>query len=76
MGEFMIGALPFVLIGIWLAIIAANYKKDEKNYLIEGMCLGMGLGVCFSASLSFNLGLGISFGMLVGETIGVFIKKK
>lgn len=80
MKEFIISALPFLIIGICLAIICANFKKskvnEEKTYQTEGMCFGMCLGVALSTSLNFDMGLGISFGMLVGETIGILVKKK
>ena len=81
MMDFIKSALPFVIIGICVAIISSNYHKkeneaDDKNYLTEGMCCGMCLGVVFSTSLHINIGLGISIGMLIGETIGVLIKKK
>lgn len=80
MTDFIISALPFVVIGICAAIICANFKESKKNkeetYIIEGMCFGMSLGVAMSVSLDFNLGLGISLGMLIGETIGILIKKK
>lgn len=78
MKEFIFAALPFIIIGICLAIIFANYKKekDEKNYLAEGMCFGMCAGVVFSSVLHINMGLGTSMGVLIGETIGILIKKK
>lgn len=81
MFDFIKSALPFVIIGICLAIVFANYRKkdngdDTKNYLTEGMCLGMCLGVAFSTSIHINMGLGISVGMLIGEIIGILIKKE
>lgn len=81
MADFIKSALPFVIIGICLAIIFANYHKkgdddDTKNYLTEGMCLGMCLGVSFSTLIHINMGIGISLGMLIGETIGILIKKE
>lgn len=80
MKDFIFAAMPFVIVGICIAIICANAKKedlkDTKNCLTEGMCIGMCLGVALSTSLQINLGLGVSLGMLIGETIGMFIKKK
>lgn len=80
MGEFVMAALPFVIIGICLAIIFVNYKKkdreNENNYVMEGMCMGMCLGVAIATSLHIHLGLGISLGMLIGEAIGISIKKE
>lgn len=79
--DFIKNALPFVIIGVCLAILfATNHNKDKENdadnYLSEGMCVGMSLGIVVSTSRNFNLGLGISLGMLIGETIGFLIKKK
>ncbi len=79
--DFIVSALPFVIIGICLAIIFVNYHKDRDeddtgNYLTEGMCLGMCLGDAFSTSIHINLGVGISLGMLIGETVGMLFKKK
>ena len=81
MYDFMTGAAPFVIIGLCLAILFANFRQkrggqETGNYLTEGMCLGMCIGVAFSTSLGFDLGLGISLGMLIGETAGLFIQKK
>lgn len=80
MKDFILAALPFVIIGVCVAIIVAHYKtKDahkKENYLVEGMCVGMCLGLAVSAALHINIGLGIGLGMLVGETAGIFIKKE
>lgn len=76
MKDFIFAALPFVIIGICLAIICANLKKDKKTYCTEGMSIGMCLGVALSSTFDMNIGLGISLGMLIGETIGILIEKK
>lgn len=76
MKDFFISALPFIVIGLCLAIIFANYKKGKSTYCSEGMCIGMCLGVAISISLDINMGLGISLGMLIGETIGILKEKK
>ena len=80
MKDFIFAALPFVIIGICLALLAANHKrmKDsaEKTYMTEGMCLGMCFGVALATSMHFNLGLGIGLGMLGGETVGMLKPKK
>ena len=76
MKEFILAALPFIIIGICLAIICANYKKDKKTYCAEGMCIGMCMGAALSSTFDINIGLGISLGMLIGEAIGIFIEKK
>ena len=76
MKDFILAALPFIIIGICLAIICANYKKDKKTYCTDGMSIGMCLGVAISSLLGINIGLGISLGMLIGETIGILFEKK
>lgn len=76
MKDFIIAALPFVVIGICLAVICANYKTDKKTYCSEGMAIGMCFGVAVASTLHINFGLGISIGMLIGEAIGIGIEKK
>ena len=76
MKDFVLSALPFVIIGICLAIICANFKEEKKTYCSEGMAIGMCFGVAIASALHFNLGLGISIGMLMGEAIGISIEKK
>ena len=76
MKDFVMSALPFVVIGICLAVIAANYKNGKSTYCSEGMSIGMCFGVAISISLNINMGLGISLGMLIGETIGILKEKK
>lgn len=76
MKDFIFAALPFVIIGICLAIICANYKQEKKTYCSEGMAIGMCLGVAIATSLRINLGLGISIGMLIGEAIGISKEKQ
>ena len=70
MKEFIIAALPFVLMGICLAVMCVNHHKNKEsenvgNYLTEGMCLGMCMGITASTALHFNVGLGISLGALL-----------
>lgn len=76
--DFVKSALPFVIMGVCIALICASRKKEEKdeNYMLEGMALGMCLGVSLASAFQQNLGYGISLGMLIGETIGLFVKKK
>lgn len=80
MKDFIFAAMPFVVVGICIAILCVNSKKmhadGKKNYLTEGMCIGSCLGVAFSTAMQINLGLGISLGMLLGETVGMFIKER
>ena len=76
MKDFILAALPFIIIGLCLAIIFANQKSKKNSHCSEGMCIGMCLGVAISTSLKINMGLGISLGMLIGETVGLLIPEK
>lgn len=74
MKEFILAALPWVIMGISVAVLVVNRKKTQgtvDTYITEGMCAGTVLG----SMDVFNMGLGISLGMLVGEAIGYCIKK-
>ena len=79
--DFIRAALPWVAMGLLLAVFAARgvgRKKKEKeihNYGTEGMCLGMCFGTAIGTSLGNNTGIGISLGMLIGLAIGTCIKK-
>ena len=80
--DFIRAALPWVAMGLLLAVFAARSvgkKKKEKqndNYGTEGMCLGMCFGTAIGAALGNNTGIGISLGMLLGLAIGTCIKKE
>ena len=78
MKEFMMAALPWICIGIAIALFAANHgaakkakdsDKEYGNYMTEGMCLGMCVGIALG-------GNELIYGMLVGLVVGIFIKKK
>ena len=77
MREFMMAALPWICIGIAIALFAVNHgavkkaKENDKeygNYMTEGMCLGM----CVGTTLGSN---GLIYGMLIGLVVGMLIKK-
>lgn len=83
MKDFVLAALPFLIIGISIAIIIVNSNKakgkksEENTYIGEGMCLGMSLGILLGQTFAKeHLGIFLSSGMLVGEAIGSSIKKK
>lgn len=90
MKDFLLAALPWIAIGISLALVFANYSKNRKNkasdadedqkqpdgnYMTEGVCFGMCAGVVLSTTGFVELGLGISLGMLLGIAVGMHIKK-
>ena len=79
MKDFILAALPWVCIGLAIAILAAHWGSKGKqksgtetpadNYMVEGMCLGMAVGLSLG-------GAGYSYGMLLGMVIGMCIPKK
>ena len=79
--DFLRAALPWIAVGLLLAVLAARdagkNKKEEKtgDYGTEGMCIGMCLGTAIGTALGNNTGVGISLGMLIGLAIGTCIKK-
>lgn len=43
MKNFIFAVIPFVIIGIYIAIIAANSKKTKESRISEEMCLSIGM---------------------------------
>ena len=80
--DFLRAALPWIVVGLLLAVfIARGAKKTKKeeqtgDYGTEGMCVGMCLGTAIGTSLGNNTGIGVSLGMLIGLAIGTSIKKE
>ena len=80
--DFLLAALPWLCIGLLLAIFfaqSARKKKGDKtkeNYATEGMALGMCFGTAIGTSIGNNTGIGMSLGMLLGLAIGSSIEKK
>ena len=81
--DFMRAALPWIAMGLLLAIFCAGSasgksknNKTDDNYGTEGMCLGMCLGTAIGTALDNNTGIGISLGMLIGLAIGTCMKKE
>ena len=77
MADFFTAALPFIAIGLAIALLAANARRgrERKNYLTEGMCLGLALGAGFSGLLQMELGLAMSLGLLLGAALGQLVPK-
>lgn len=73
MKAFMLAAMPWVCVGLSLALTAvrqARGKKDVQNsYLVECLCLGVCLGVIWG-------GDGMCYGMLLGTALGCCIPKE
>lgn len=86
MKEFILAALPWIIIGLCVAVLAVQVsrkrskgkdREKKENYMAEGMCIGMCLGVSFQVAIGFdNLGVALCIGMLVGEVIGMMIPKE
>ena len=80
--EFMHAALPWIAMGLLLAVFLArgtSRKKDKEtkeDYGSEGMALGMCFGVAMASALHLDIGLGLTLGMLLGLAVGSGIEKK
>lgn len=82
MKDFIIAAMPWLITGLALAILAANAVKKKGNnsdmgestYLTAGMCIGTIIGVV--VWIVFNNTYGLGLGMLAGETVGSCFKRK
>ena len=80
--DFMSAALPWIAMGLLLAIFfgraAHMKKKDEKKEDCgsEGVALGMCFGVALSTALHINVSFGLMAGMVLGLLIGSGIEKK
>lgn len=74
MKDFMLAALPWVCMGLSVALCAAHFfgqqaEDREQNYMIEGMLVGMVLSLIFGAEY-------LAYGMLLGVLVGMYIKKE
>lgn len=85
MKEFLLAAVPWIITGLCVAILAVQMSRKrskgkdgekKENFMVEGMCIGMCIGMCCEASLGFTPGTGLCVGMLVGEVIGMMIPKE
>ena len=80
--DFIIAALPWLAMGLMLAIFAVrenswkNNPEKEDNYGSEGMTLGMCFRTAIASAMKQDIGLGISIGMLMGLAAGTSMKKK
>ena len=80
--DFLRAALPWIVMGLLLAVFFARSSGKEKkeetpdNYGTTGMCLGMCFGTAIGVALGNHIGLGISLGMLIGLAVGSGIKKE
>lgn len=84
MSEFIKSSLPFILIGISLAIFAVSYSKNHRGKFQEakadfsamGPLFGVAIGIAIgTANDSIGAGLGAGLGMFAGTLIEFFISK-
>lgn len=64
--EFILAALPFILIRLSIAIACANKSKNNTSYMV----LGMGFGIAIGSAIGY-LSIGMSLCMLLGEIISL-----
>ena len=82
MRDFVMAALPLVLVGLALAAVLAGRANKKKSQEKESGCeaLGMSLGMCagtvIGAFFPEYIGITLSLGMLIGLLIGMCVKKK
>ena len=77
--DFLSAALPWICIGLLLAIVSAqNFRKGKKKetYSSEGLALGMCLGTAVGTALGNNIAIGLPLGTLIGFIIGSLIEKE
>ena len=80
--DFLSAALPWISIGLLLAIFLAQNARRKKDaeakdhYGSEGLALGMCFGVAIGTAFGNNTGIGLTLGMLAGFVIGSCIEKK
>lgn len=81
MRDFIMAAVPLVVVGIALAVFftgrAGKKKKQEKEsgYEAERMSLGMCFGAAVGAIFPEYIGVTLSVGMLIGLLVGMYVKK-
>jgi F0F1-type ATP synthase assembly protein I len=54
---------------------AAPEEANVGNYMAEGMCFGLALGLIFGQAVFHNLALGMCMGLSIGMLFGMSVKK-
>lgn len=89
MKDFIFAALPWVLMGIALAIcltslhaktkrqtdMSKEEKEKDDDYGTIGMCMGLCIGMAVGTSFGHGP-IGMSIGMLIGLAGGMTMKKE
>ena len=82
MAEFIKEALPFVLIGVSIAIFAVSYSKKRKeegewDFSSMGHLIGVAVGIAIgTVNESIGAGLGAGIGMFAGTVIEYFLQNR
>ena len=78
MKDFIMAALPWVIMGIIVVIVTVNQEKARQSYMGLGICIGMCVGVAAGSMDLYQLGYTIPFVgcILAGELIGLNIRKQ
>lgn len=74
MKDFLLAALPWVCMGLSVALCAAHCfgqqaESRKRDHMVEGMYVGMGLSLIFGAEH-------LAYGMLLGLLAGMCIKRE
>ena len=54
---------------------AAPEEANVDNYMAEGMCFGLALGLILGQSGFYKLALGMCMGLSIGMLLGMSVKK-
>ena len=80
MNDQTLTLLPFCVIAICVVVLAISKliqrKQTVKTFIAEGIGIGMCLGVFIMMALHGEIAIGTSLGMLIGEAVGMFIRKE
>ena len=78
MDQFIHGTLPYILVGLVLVILVWDQHRPQRkaSFIMGGMCLGLLAGLGIAMLMKQDLGLGVGIGMLLGEVLGLLVKKK
>ena len=82
MAEFIKEALPFVLIGVSIAIFAVSYSKKRKkegewDFSSMGPLIGVAVGIAIgTVNESIGAALGAGIGMFAGTVIEYFVQNR
>lgn len=84
MRDFITAALPWVMMGLAVAVIAVNFAREKKTdrkkqnqAQLTGLLLGMALGAALDAAGLFDSpALGMSLGALWGLALGTAMEPK